>query len=91
MVIIGMMAFPPESEKEMAERFAKALPVPPFMTLRGPYVNSEIGVGNKIISVYEFDQSKVKEAYEFVITRYSKYVGIRGLTYSVQPWLEMTD
>ena len=91
MVIIGTMAFPPESEKEMAERFSNAAPVPSFMTLRGPYVNSEVGVGNKIISIYEFDQSRIKEAYEFVLTRYSKYVGIPGFTYSVQPWLEMSD
>ena len=91
MVIIGMMSYPPESTEEMSSRFLESSPVPAYMTLKGPYVNSEVGVGFKVISVYEFEQSKLKEANDVVLDRYSKFIGVPGFTFSVQIWLEMSD
>jgi hypothetical protein len=91
MVIVGMMSFPPESVKEMSERFMTSPPVPSFMVMKGPYINSDLGSGFKAMILYEFDKSKMREAGEVVINRYSKFIGVPGFTFSMQYWLEMTD
>jgi hypothetical protein len=91
MVIVGTMSYPPESANEMGKRFLGSDTIPKYMTLKGPYVYSEVGGGIKIMAVYEFDQSKLREAEEVVLDRYAKYFGVHGFTYSVQPWLEIKE
>jgi len=91
MVIIGMLSYPPESAKEMAKRFLEQTPVPAYITMKGPYYSSELGEGIKAIVIYEFDQSKFSEVNQFVITRYTKYYGVPGFTFSVNTWLETKE
>jgi len=91
MVIIAMISYPPESSKEMAKRFMEQPPLPTYVTMKGPYFNSEVGGGMKALAVYEFDQSKFSEANQFIITRYTKYYGVPGFTFSTQPWLEAKE
>lgn len=90
MVIIGMLSYPPESEKEFMKRFLEQPPLPSYMTLRGPYGSSELG-GMQAIAIYEFDQSKLAEALLFVAARYTKYHGVPGFTSSAKPWLEAPE
>jgi hypothetical protein len=91
MVIVGMITYPPEQAKEVAKRFGQAPPLPSYITLKGPYINSELGVGTKVIAIYEFDQAKTREAMEYVSDRYAKYIGVPGLTYSHPVWLEVGE
>jgi len=91
MVIIGIMSFPLESSKEVGRRLGEQPPLPAYITMKGPYVNAEVGVGIKSIALYEFDQSKTREALDSVYNRYTKYIGIPGFTYSIHPWLEAKE
>jgi hypothetical protein len=91
MVIIAMISYPPESGKEMAKRFLEQPSPPAFITIKGPYFGSEVGEGIQSIIIFEFDQSKFSEAYQFVGTRLAKYFGVPGFTYSVHPWLEAKE
>jgi hypothetical protein len=91
MVIIAILSYPPESVKEFAKRFMEQPPLPAYITLKGPYVSSEVGAGMKAIAIYEFDQSKFSEANQFIITRYTKYFGVPGFTYSANVWLEAKE
>ena len=91
MVIIGMMSYPPESVKEQVKRFKEQPPLPTYITTRGPYISSELGVGIKTIAIYEFDESKSSEARGILGARYAKYFGIPGLTYSLNEWLEAKE
>jgi len=92
MVIIGILLYPPESGKEMAKRFLEQQPAPPtYITMKGPYFSSEVGVGIKAIAIYEFDQSKFSEANQFIGTRYTKYYGVPGFTFSINTWLEAKE
>ncbi len=91
MVIIVNVSYPLESSKETAKRFAELPPVPSYITLKGPYSSSEIGVGIKALAVYEFDQSKMREAFEFVNSRLAKYFGVPGYTFSSGFWLEAKE
>jgi len=91
MVIIGILSYPPESAKEMAKRFLEQPSLPAYITVKGPYFSSEVGVGSKAIGLYEFDQSKVSEAMEAITARYAKYYGVPGFTYSLHNWLEAKE
>ena len=91
MVIIAISSYPLESSKEIGKRLGEQSPLPTYITLRGPYVSSEVGVGIKTIALYEFDQSKTREALDVVYNRYIKYLGVPGFTYSAHPWLEVKE
>ena len=91
MVIIGIVSFPTESAPEMGKRFGKLPPLPAYMTLKGPYFCGEEGVGTKAMSIFEFDQSKTREAMEYVATRFATYIGVPGYTYSTKIWLESKE
>ena len=91
MVIIAFNSFPPESSTEVGKRLMQLPPVPPFMTLKGPFLISEVGTGIKSIVLFEFDQTKTGEAMEYVTNRCMKYIGVPGLTYNVAIWLEAKE
>jgi hypothetical protein len=91
MVIIGSMSFPPESVHEQVNRLMKESPLPTYITNKGLYVSSEVGNGIKTIAIYEFDQSKAAEAIQEIYTRYAKFIGVPGLTYSVKTWLDAME
>ena len=91
MVIIATISFPPESAKEIGKRVLELPPLPKYVTMKGPYVSSDVGVGIKAITVYEFDQSQVRETMELVSNRYVKYYGVPGFTYSIQVWQETAE
>jgi len=91
MVIIGYLTFPPESANEMGKRLLQQPPLPSYITLKGHYVSSKAKEGIRSVSIYEFDQSKFPEAFQFVTTRFTRYYGVPGFTYSVQPWHEASE
>jgi hypothetical protein len=91
MVIIGISSYPLESSKEIGKRLGEQPALPAYITLKGPYVSSEVAVGIKTIALYEFDQSKTREALDIVHNRYIKYLGVPGFTYSTHPWLEVKE
>ena len=83
MVIIGMISFPTESSKEIGKRFMQVTPLPKYITKKGPYFSSELGVGIKAISIFEYDPSKMAEAYEYISNYYASYIGVPGYSYNV--------
>jgi hypothetical protein len=91
MVIIVNVSYPLESSKEAGKRFTELPPVPSYVTLKGPYFSSEVGVGIKAFVVYEFEQSKMRETIEFVNSRLGKYFGVPGYTFSSGVWLEAKE
>jgi hypothetical protein len=91
MVIIGFSSYPPESAKEMSKRLLQQPPLPAYITLKGHYISSEVGEGIQSAAIYEFDHSKFSEAFQFIITRYTKYFDVPGFTHSVKPWLEAKE
>jgi hypothetical protein len=88
MVIMSTVSYLPESFKEAYKRFKEIPPPPSFVTLRGPYGKSDVGQGLKMFILYEFDQSKMREAMEFVAARMGKFFGVPGFTYSIDVLLE---
>jgi len=91
MVIISISSYPLESVKEIAKRLMQQSPLPAYITMKGPYANSEVGAGMKVIAIFEFDKSKLSEAFEVITARYVKYHGVPGFTYSHNVWLETKE
>jgi hypothetical protein len=91
MVIMSTVSYLPENFKDAYKRFKDLPPPPSFLTMKGPYMKTEAGSGVKGYVIYEFDPSKMKEAYEFVVTRMGKFVGVPGYTYSVDVLFESVD
>ena len=91
MVIIGMNSFPTESSKEMGQRFVKIPPLPTYITKKGPYFSSELGVGTKALSVFEVEPSKMAEANQYIANYYATYIGVPGYTYTIGTWLEAME
>ena len=91
MVIMSTVSYLPETFKETFKRFKDLSSPPSFVTMKGPYMKTEAGSGLKGYVIYEFDQSKMREAYEFVATRMGKFVGVSGFTYSIDVLFEPTD
>ena len=91
MVIIGFSSYPTESVKEFAKRFMEQPPLPAYITMRGPYVSSEVGKGIVSFGIFEVEQSKISEAMQVITARYAKYFGVPGYTYSVKIWLEAKE
>lgn len=90
MVIIAVLSYPTESAKEILKRFLELPPIPAYITTKGPYGINEVG-GIKVIAIYEFDKSKLSEAYEAIAARSTKYYGVPGVTYSHNIWLEAKE
>ncbi len=83
-----MISFPTESSKEMGRCFME---IPPYISKKGPYFSSELGVGIKTISIFEFDPAKLAEATEFINDYYARYIGVPGYTYTVGTWLDASE
>ena len=91
MVIITVVSYPPEQTNEVNKRFRDLPPLPSYMSIKGPYFSGELGEGIKALILYEYDQTKTKEAMEYVGTRLAKYFGVPGFTYSAHLWLEVKE
>jgi hypothetical protein len=91
MVTIGIVSFPTESSKEMGKLFKDIPPMPKYITRKGPYVGSEVGVGIKLISIWEYDPSKMAEVVEFIGNYYAHFIGVPGFTYTFNPFFEVKE
>jgi hypothetical protein len=91
MVITSTLSYPTESANEIGKRFKDLPPQPSFITWKGPYIRSEVGLGFKVFSIYEFDQSKMAEVLESIGNRMANFIGVPGFTYSLDVWLEAKE
>jgi hypothetical protein len=91
MVTIAMLSFPAESAKEIGKRFQGIPALPQYITRKGPYVGSELGVGIKVISLWEYDPSKMAEATEFLGNYYAHFFGVPGFTYTIDIFNEIKE
>ena len=66
-------------------RQAKNLPpLPTYITKRGPYIDETQGMANRITTVYEFDKSRLAEAWKNISTHLDAFRAVRGFSLSAQ-------
>ena len=86
MVIVVRYSYPLASTGDAVKVFTGMPPVPDFLTQKGPYITSEEGVGISGIVLYEFENSKLKEALDEVAKRMISYYSVPGYTYDLRPY-----
>jgi hypothetical protein len=92
MIILSTSSFPPESAKEIGKRFTERVPLPDYITMRGPYILPRQGDGVQSITIYEVDRpTRIAEAVEFLSNEQAKYFGVPGYTYSINVTLEVEE
>lgn len=91
MVIITEATYPPASAKDAGKCFKELPPLPDYITMRGPYIQSATGAGIRGMVVYECDRSRLAEAIEVIGDRITKYFDVPGYTYSMDVWLEAQE
>ena len=91
MIIISLTSYPTESVNDMCKRFMELPPLADYITMKGPYISSDLGEGIKGITIYEFDESRYPEAVQYLGERMATLFGVPGFTYSLEHWLEVQD
>jgi hypothetical protein len=91
MIAISLTSYPTESAEEMGKRFLGMSALPDYITMRGPYISSDIDEGIKGITIYEFEDSRYGEVYQLLADRMATFLGVPGFTYSLHHWLEAKD
>ncbi len=91
MVIISNVTYPPESAKDMANRFLEAPQAPDFMTRSGPFVSASMSAGVLITTLYELDNAKLAEGLAFLGNYMTTYFGIPGFKYEFKPHFSVEE
>lgn len=92
MVIVTTISFN-KSKMYGTERHIEAFPpVPSYINMMGPYIkNIKFKRGIQTIQMFEFDESRLDEARDFINDRMMIYKDMADLTYSVDLWLSVED
>ncbi|MBU2646400.1 hypothetical protein KKI24_16955 [bacterium] len=91
MVIIVENYVPWERLAEVMETNAKMQDIASFITMRGPYGTADLGTGVKGITVYEFDDAKLKDATDAITKRLMGYMNIPDYTWEMKTYYEMAE
>ena len=94
MVIYIETQYPTESVNQMAGKFVERMasnPPPDFLTMRGPYVKAETGVGIQSITIFEVEDNKLAEGMMFCLETMVSYIGIPGYTYTIDVRTEVQE
>lgn len=92
MVIISKVTYPPESAKDMAERFLNA-PAPPDYMKRtgGPYIGADIDDGISTISIWEVEEAQLAGGMKFLGNFMAGFFGVPGFNYTYRVWLDIDE
>ena len=77
------LSFSLKSIKYCARQFPRLPPLPEYIIKRGPYINGS-GVDDKIIITYEFDKSKLAEAWENISKHWDVFRSVGEVALSAQ-------
>jgi hypothetical protein len=91
MTTVFTIQYPPQRYVDVVKGYLAQPPVPDFMIMKGPYTKAELGVGLKTMSIYEYDESKRREAGEYFFKRIYAYYAVPGLSYSIEEWVEPAE
>jgi hypothetical protein len=82
MIIKCTLSVSQESIKYYAKQFSDLPPLPEYIIKKGPYVNNKEGAPHQIIILYEFDRSKLAEAWENILKQIDSLRGVPGFALS---------
>jgi hypothetical protein len=91
MIIISNVTYPPESTREIANRYLKAPALPDFITKKGPYISASKRNGMHSITYYELENSRLAEGLQAIGESLAIYFGVPGYQYEIKPYFELEE
>ena len=86
MVIITESLYYAKSSEEIVKRISEITPLPESLSINRPYAKFISKSLIKSIAIYEFHESKLFEALEYIAKRLSSCDGVPGYTYHAKIW-----
>jgi len=91
MIIISNVTYPPESTREIANRYLKAAPLPDYITKKGPYISADQTAGMHSITYYELENHRMHEGLLAIAESLAVYFGVPGYRYDIKPYFELEE
>ncbi len=92
MVIVATLSFKKDHICQTRGSMASLPPLPHYINMMGPYIkNVKLGGGIQTVHLFEFDESRIDEARDFINERMKIYGDTANLTCSVDLWLDLKD
>ena len=82
MMIRCTFSVPFEKIRDYAREFSELSSLPEYITKRGPYIKESAGRYSKIIISYDFDKSRLAEAWEMISKQFDIFHGLPGFALS---------
>ena len=82
MMIRCTFSVPFERIRDYAREFSELSSLPEYITKRGPYVKENAGGDSRIIISYDFDKTRVVEAWEVISKQFDIFHGLPGFALS---------
>ena len=93
-VLVSCVSYPTEQTQEVEKRLPEVMsksPIPDYITMRGPYWDSDIEKGIQGFVIIEVEAAKRNEARARLAAVYSACHGIPGFKWNIKLWSEQKD
>jgi len=57
-------------------------PLPGYITRRGPFIHDDVEGEDRIVTIYEFDKSRLEDAWEIISNQLDAFHDIPGFAFS---------
>ncbi|WP_022667251.1 hypothetical protein [Desulfospira joergensenii] len=91
MIIISNVTYPPESTREIANRYLKAPALPDYIKKKGPYISAGQESGMHSITYYELENHRLAEGLQAIADSLAVYFGVPGYRYDIKPYFELEE
>lgn len=91
MIIVSNVTYPPESTREIANRYLKAPALPEYIQKKGPYISASQDSGMHSITYYELENHRLADGLKAVADSLSVYFGVPGYRYDIKPYFELEE
>lgn len=91
MVIKCTLPVPFEHISPYFKKISELQPLPEYITKRGPFINNRVGDKNRIITIYDFDESRLAEAWGIISDQLDVFRDIPGFTFSAHRHIVFTE
>lgn len=82
MIIKFSLQVPVEEILFYIKKIVELPPLPGYITKRGPFINKGGGDKNRIITIYNFDESRLIEAWDIIFKHVHIFRDLPGFTFS---------
>lgn len=91
MIRLVTMTFPASSARDTMDTFLKLPKAPDFISHMGPWVSGMAEDKAKTVSIFEFDNSKEKEASDYIKGRYDAFLGVPDININIEEWVNVDE